>query len=246
MARFAVALWRPISTNTGGRMTANLGCLLHHQVGNNSLFGWFNNPGARVSAHFWISRMGLIEQYVDTDTVSWHAINLNPRYVGVETEGCLGRDEAMTNAQVDAFARLYEEGSRRHGWPNALINRNGDRGFGFHRMTGFSGSTACPCTIRLNQRREILNRAFSRPVIPPPEQPQEEILMIILRLRENNITTTYTYDGTTVNHLRSVPDNDNVTRALGGDRAIADVTREQLIIFNGGTFPRGDLHPAVP
>lgn len=172
MARFTCATWRPIGVNTGGRLTPNLGLILHHQVGNGSLFGWFGNPAAKVSAHFWVSKNGIIEQYVDTDVVAWHATSLNSRYVGVETEGCPGgRDEPMTAAMVTALARLYAEGNRRHGWANALIASNGARGFGFHRM---NQATACPCQVRLNMRGEILNRAFGPgggggvPPNPPP------------------------------------------------------------------------------
>lgn len=157
MARFDCAQWRPIGANTGGRLSPNLGLILHHAVANGSLFSFFNSPSAGVSAHFWVAKDGRIEQYVDTDVVAWHGRQLNSRYVGVETEGCgpAPHAEPMTPQMLDAMVRLYAEGMRRHGWVNAQANKDGDRGLGYHRM---AVATACPCDVRLNMRGEILRR----------------------------------------------------------------------------------------
>lgn len=165
MARFSCAQWRPIGTNTGGNLSPNLGLILHHAVTNGSLYNFFNNPSNEVSAHFWVAKSGLIEQYVDTATVAWHGKSLNSRYVGVETEGCGSSPyaEPMTPAMVDALARLYQEGAQKHGWKNALANSDGQSGFGYHRM---AVSTACPCDVRLNERPNILTKAFGSAPIP--------------------------------------------------------------------------------
>lgn len=173
MARFSCAAWRPISTNIGGSLSPNLGVFMHHQAGNGSLFAFFNNPRSQVSAHFWIGKQGQIEQYVDTSQVAWHARQANTRYVGVETEGCPGgRDEPFTEAQIDAFARLFAEGMRRHGWPAQLANQEGQRGFGYHRM---AVNTACPCQMRLEKRGEIIRRATGTSSQPPPQPPPQEV-----------------------------------------------------------------------
>jgi hypothetical protein len=176
MARFDCATWRPISNNLGGNLASQRGLVLHHQAGNGSLYGFFNSPAAQVSAHFWVSKSGVIEQYADTTRVTWHGRDLNSNWVGVETEGCplepggqRARDEPMTEAMIAALARLYAEGARRHGWPNQLASSNGGRGFGYHRM---AVNTACPCDMRLNMRGEILRRAFGGTSTPtPPQQP---------------------------------------------------------------------------
>jgi len=169
VAWFDCATRRPIRTNTGGILSPNLGLILHHQAGNGSLFNWFNNPAARVSAHFWVAKSGAIEQYVDTGVVAWHGMSLNTRYVAVETEGCPGgRDEPFTAAQTDALIRLYAEGIRRHDWARQVANGMGQRGFGFHRM---AVATACPCDVRLSMRQAIINRA-GQPT-PPPTPPQD-------------------------------------------------------------------------
>jgi hypothetical protein len=168
MARFSCATWRPISTNTGGTLGPNLGLILHHAVAEGSLFGFFNSPSAQVSAHFWVSQSGLIEQYVDTGTVAWHAMQMNGRYVGVETEGCSAppHAEPMSEAMLWALGRLYAEGMERHGWPAQLAEADGQAGFGFHRM---GVNTACPCAERLRMRPEILRRATGTSALPPEE-----------------------------------------------------------------------------
>lgn len=172
MARFACATWRPISNNMGGNITTNLGLILHHQAGNGSLYNFFNNPAAQVSAHFWVSKTGVIEQYVDTARVAWHGRSLNSRYVGVETEGCPSSPwaEPMTPAMQDALVRIYAEGAKVHGWANALASADGQRGFGFHRM---AVATGCPCDVRLNRRQAILDLAFGAPK-PPEPAPEPE------------------------------------------------------------------------
>lgn len=175
MAIFDCATWRPISMNIGGGLEPNLGLVLHHAVMNGSLYNFFNTSSNQVSAHFWVAKDGRIEQYVDTDRVAWHGKQLNTRYVGVETEGCNTAPyaEPMTQAMVDALARIYAEGNRRHGWPYVLAWADGQRGFGFHRM---AVNTACPCDIRLNRRQDILNIAQGRAPTPPMEWKGTEMI----------------------------------------------------------------------
>jgi hypothetical protein len=167
MAIFSCATWRPISCNIGGTIYDHHGALIHHAVGDGSNWALFNDPNREISAHFWIAKSGLIEQYVDTSRVAWHAMQLNDRYIGVETEGCGAppHAEPLTEAQIDAFGRLYAEGHRMHGWPYVLIDHEGQRGFGYHRM---AVQTACPCDVRKNARSEILARAQG---LPPGSTP---------------------------------------------------------------------------
>lgn len=167
MAKFDCATWRPVG-NHGGPMAENIGLLLHHAVANGSLHDWFNNVNSQVSAHFWVSQDGVIEQYVDTDVIAWHAMQMNPSYCGVETEGCAEPPyaEPMSDKMVDALARLYAEGHKRHGWENRLANADGQYGFGYHRM---GVATGCPCEERLQMRPVILQKAFGQPTTNPPK-----------------------------------------------------------------------------
>jgi hypothetical protein len=172
VARFSCAIWRPISANTGGAL-ASIGALMHQQVGNGSLYGFFSNPAAQVSAHFWVGKAGAVEQYVDTSVVAWHAKQLNATYVGVECEGY--PDEALTPAQVDGFAGIMAEGHGRHGWPLELAEYAPEPGLGYHRMPG-GVNTACPSALRVAQRAEILQRAGGQ--APPAAQEWRSETMI--------------------------------------------------------------------
>ena len=67
MARYPGATWLPITHNVGGRRTQTIGFVLHVQVGNGSLHGYFDNPATGASSHFWAAKDGRLEQYVDTD-----------------------------------------------------------------------------------------------------------------------------------------------------------------------------------
>jgi N-acetylmuramoyl-L-alanine amidase/Putative peptidoglycan binding domain len=163
MARVDCAVWRPIAANTGGPL-APAGLILHHAVANGSLYTFFANPAAQVSAHFWVAQDGTVEQYVDSEVVAWHGMALNASYCGVETEGCTAPPYAdpMSEAMVAGLAAVYAEGAARHGWPNALAEKNGQPGFGYHRM---EVATGCPCDVRLARRPDILALAFG---IAPP------------------------------------------------------------------------------
>lgn len=216
MARFTCANWRPISSNMGGNITNNLGLILHHQAGNGSLFNFFNNPRSEVSAHFWVSKTGVIEQYVDTARVAWHGRSLNTNYVGVETEGCATSPyaEPFTDAQINSLATLYKEGNRVHGWPNRTISQQGQSGFGFHRM---AVNTDCPCDVRNNKRQSILNIAFGATPKPPAFTGWEEDMII----QNGNTVRQLIYDGQN-SYWRTLPAN-----------AVARIPAAQIIQDDG-------------
>lgn len=163
MAIFDCATWRPV-VNHGGPMADEWGVVMHQQVSYGSLFGYFNDPASQVSAHFWVSQSGTIEQYVDSETVAWHGLILNLNYCGIEFEGM--PTDAITPAQVDAGGLILAEGNRRHGWPFLEADANGQRGFGYHRM---AVATACPSDLRLSARPAILAAAQGPAPGPPPK-----------------------------------------------------------------------------
>jgi hypothetical protein len=139
-------------------MAAQLGLIEHVQQGNGSLRHFFDEPANQASAHWWVSRTGAIEQYIDSDLRSWAQMAGNATYCSVETEGW-GRDP-LTEPQVNALARLYRWGLQVHGWPYQLANRPGERGFGVHYMGGKAwGGHPCPLPTRAAQRGRILELA---------------------------------------------------------------------------------------
>lgn len=223
MARFDCATWRPISANIGGRISPNIGLVLHHAVMNGSCWALFNNPATQASAHFWVSQAGLIEQYVDSDTVAWHGKSLNGTYCGVETEGCGSSPHAdpMTDAMVAALGRLYAEGNRRHGWAYALAESAGQPGFGYHRMPG-GVATACPCDVRLARRPDILNaaRGGASPLPPEPEPEEPEMILI-----QRGTGGTAMYDGAV---KRSIMDGTSLAAYKGAGVKLAVLTDKEF------------------
>jgi peptidoglycan hydrolase-like protein with peptidoglycan-binding domain len=135
-----------------------------------SLFDVFNN--GEVSTHFLVTQGGRIEQYLDSDMSAWATNSSvgNFEYCSVETQGCSSPPHAdpMSNAMVDALARLYREGNARHGWAFQLANSAGANGFAYHKL--FS-ATACPCDVRVNRRADILVLAQGGGSLAPPSSP---------------------------------------------------------------------------
>ena len=138
-------------------MGTHRGVLMHQQVGYGSLHGFFSNPASEVSAHFWISRAGVVEQYVDTSTVAWHARQLNTQWCGIEFEGM--PTDPITEGQIAAGGRVLAEGARVHGWLLRKAESSSEHGFGYHRMPG-GVNTACPSDLRLGARDAILAAAM--------------------------------------------------------------------------------------
>jgi peptidoglycan hydrolase-like protein with peptidoglycan-binding domain len=168
MGIFRCAIWKPISVNVGGYISSQHGAVMHQTAapGNSSPFGWFNNPAAEVSAHFWAAADGRIEQYVDTARVAWHAVALNGTWIGIEFGG-LPTDK-LTPAQIEAGGRILEEGHRLHGWKLQLANDISQYGFGYHRMAGSQTNTGCPSDLRLAYRDDILKAAGGTAPAPGP------------------------------------------------------------------------------
>ena len=160
------AAWKPVG-NHGGRMSAQLGLVLHVQEGNGGLSGWFNNPASGASSTYWVSKTGALEQYVECETVAWAQGNGNSTYQSVETEGF--HTEALTAAQEAALADLYRWGAETFGWPNVCAEQPGRAGFGWHGMGGsaWGGHTGCPGDLRKPRRIPILDMAFGTGPIGP-------------------------------------------------------------------------------
>ena len=88
--------------------------VLHSTGGSyNSALNWMREPKSKVSAHFLISKGGVVVQLVDCDRAAWHAgksaynghANCNAYSVGIEMEHVDGKDE-WPDAQVKVCAEL--------------------------------------------------------------------------------------------------------------------------------------------
>lgn len=178
MPLYPAAAYRPVA-NHGGPMRGHLGLVLHVQVGSGSLYGYFNNPASQVSAHFWCSKTGHIEQYLDTNVEAWAEMAGNPDYLSVETEGL--PTEALTPQQVAAVAALLRWCAETHGFPITGPVAHGQEGFTPHCNPDGTpdpawGDHPCPESLRLAQMPAIVAAAKPAPPPPPPPPPVTSII----------------------------------------------------------------------
>ncbi len=169
MARMPGADWRPIGGNkTPSGMGQIFGVALHIMAG--TLTGtesWFNNPRAEASSHFGTGRAGALRQWVDTRDRAWAQAAGNPHWISIENEG-KGGDE-LTDAQLDACARVLAWAHTEHGVPLRIASSPSERGLGHHAMGGaaWGNHTACPGTKVIAQKAEIVRRA--KALLAPPK-----------------------------------------------------------------------------
>jgi N-acetyl-anhydromuramyl-L-alanine amidase AmpD len=73
-----------------------------------SIVKWFQNPNARVSAHYVISREGKIVSMVNEENIAWHAGNFafNQVSIGIEQEGYTKEKGSFTQEMYFALAKL--------------------------------------------------------------------------------------------------------------------------------------------
>lgn len=131
---------RPLTINfTNRKRTSTNALILHVDAGNaSSLFGWFSNPAARASSHFFVTKAGGIEQYIDTDLISWCNRDGDKRAVTVETQGRDG--EPWTEQQLAALAKIAVWVHLTHEVPVRLMenSKTTTAGIGWHRL-GING-----------------------------------------------------------------------------------------------------------
>jgi len=161
MARMPGAKWRPIPVNhTNGGQESVRGVVVHIMDGTYAgTDSWFRNPAARASSHFGTSRAGELCQWVDTADRAWAQAAGNRTWLSVENEG-KGGDE-LTDAQLDANARVLAWAHEKYGVPLKLADGPDDKGLGYHAMGGsaWGGHTSCPGSRIVKQLPTIVERA---------------------------------------------------------------------------------------
>ena len=168
------AVWRPIKYREEAGLFAAvpLGWILHQADCNGSLFNMFNNlkstdRGGRRFSTAWVAKNGKGEQYTELFNKSWAQNVGNATYWSFETEGFPG--EPLTIAQINTLASWHNF----VGAADRLANAPGERGIGIHSMGNRLGwmPTACPGSIRANQRRAILMAAGTSIITPVAPKP---------------------------------------------------------------------------
>ena len=104
---------------------------------------WFENCGAQASAHYVVSRKGLVVQCVRDGDVAWHAgwWNTNKHSIGIEHEGYINDPDWFTNRMYHASARLSASCCKKYRIP---IDRNHIIGhYQVPGCTGLGGGADC-------------------------------------------------------------------------------------------------------
>jgi peptidoglycan hydrolase-like protein with peptidoglycan-binding domain len=161
MARFSQAEWDgPVPNRTVAQMVHPvMGLVLHIEQGTESgTNGWFHNPASQVSAHFGVSKAGLLQQWVDTDDKAWAIGAGNRFWISVENEGFAGN--VLAAEQIDAVAKILAWLHVTDNVPLVATDNPSTRGLGWHGMGGESwGHPACPGAPIVAQRVEIIAKA---------------------------------------------------------------------------------------
>lgn len=141
MARMPGAVWRPLSVNYTAVKGAKTRVILHSTASatSTSQFAWFNQERAKSSSHFHVSDSGTIEQYIDTDYMSWASGEGNSNSISIETQG--DGTKPWTPAQMDAIVRIIQWANKVHGVPIRMMqsSRSTEHGVGWHRL-GVNGN----------------------------------------------------------------------------------------------------------
>lgn len=136
MPRYPGATWRPLTVNYTKQKTTKHRVILHTSASATaaSLHGWFSTPAAASSSHFHVADDGSVEQYIDTDHVSWASGNGNADSISVETQG--DGTKPWTSAQGEAIVALLVWAHKTHGVPLTQMqsSKAGTKGIGWHRL----------------------------------------------------------------------------------------------------------------
>ena len=165
------ALWKPIKHNfIAKKMVQPIrGLVLHITDTKNqsleSLHSDFGNPKQtppKRSAHFAVSKEGVLWQLIDTDDVGfavdgmWGGDGIDNHWVSVENVAKF--PEVLTTQQINALSNLFFWLNETYDVPFELAEKKDDRGLGYHRMFG-KGDHICPGPAVVAQRTQILGIA---------------------------------------------------------------------------------------
>jgi N-acetyl-anhydromuramyl-L-alanine amidase AmpD len=149
--------------NVGGALQPNAVRLfvVHVAQGTNQsgIDAWFRNPAAKVSAHFSISRLGVVHQHVPLDRIAWAERDYNDVAISIEHLGYSGQKltRRQLNASMRLLAWLHDQ------FPRVTLRRTA-RGDGYgvigHGELGIPGGDHpnCPGTPILDQVAVRLER----------------------------------------------------------------------------------------
>jgi hypothetical protein len=140
------------------------GVLMHTMDGDlPGTVSWFNNAKAEASAHFGIAQDGSIHQFgpIGKGWIAWHAKGANATWYGIEHADHRNPALPLTPEQVTASAQLVECLAAFAGFPLAVADSPGGRGYGWHGMGGaaWGNHPDCPGPVRKRQRGAVITAA---------------------------------------------------------------------------------------
>lgn len=260
MAWMPGALRVPIlSHNYTRRVTSKDALLFHIAVTEAaSLKGWFNNPNANASSHFYVRRDGTIEQYLDTAHMSWANGAANPRSVTVETQG-MGHG-SWTREQRESLASIAKFCNKEHGIKLTQMHdsKRGTDGVGYH-LLGVPATYAQKARGVSQTGGELWSKSVGKTCPGPDRVPQVDD--IIAAAKGGSVQPTATKPKPkppvkVVNSGLSKAQTKRVQRILADmghyrgkiDGLYGPVTREAVQFYQktqlfGGLYPDGDWGP---
>ncbi len=179
---------------TNGRKGNSVQLIVLHSEGarkiegmaDRSLFNWFQTNGRGVSAHYYVTFSGKVEQYVRDEDTAHQAGNwqVNLRSIGIEHQDNGFRDR-YTDAEYEAGAQLVATLCKKYEIPAEFVAEVDERlstGITIHKNVGL---TACPAGLDwmriINRVKEILETeeaetlSFVQPLPPDPRSPQPQL-----------------------------------------------------------------------
>jgi hypothetical protein len=171
MARWNdIATWRGPSPNIGEDGQSEVrGLVVHIAAGwYEGTIAWQKNDASNISSHFIVGREGQIAQMVDTSDAAWTQRSGNGEWLSVECEGFIKSDdknpggwERLSDAQIDAVARILLKIHQVHGVPLQTTTSATGRGLGHHSMGADWGHRDCPGEPIIAQKPAIVSRALA-------------------------------------------------------------------------------------
>lgn len=183
MTMISGAVWRPLpENNTQGPLHATQ-CIFHTAVTKaDSIWGYFASQAVVVESHLFVSKAGVIEQYMSLDVRADAQAAGNSRAISVETWDDEDPDHVPWNpAQVAALVKIAVDVHNLKGIPLVRATAWDAPGFGGHHdfPQWNPNNHNCPGGARfgqidliLAQATAIVNQVVAPPVVTPkPLQP---------------------------------------------------------------------------
>lgn len=221
MTRMPGVDWVPSPNhNTGETTRPPRGLVLHTADGTyEGTVAWQADPASQVSSFFVTAKDGRITQCVDLDDRAWTQGTGNADWIGIENEGHGEQGDALTDAQLDAIARIYAFVVQT--WPGVPIQVTDNpfgNGIGWHGMGANIGwgHPACPGEVIKAQRQDICQRTHVLLGQTPPD-PKKEPPMKFLFVDDVNV-------GVDGNHPRCAAVQEDGTIVLGNGANVGKPT----------------------